>query len=851
MRLKYLFGFFFILPFLTIAQKPEPGFTLKPLEENPVIVRQFKADQQAINQQIQELTGNNPANLGQQKAGCPNLIEGTTYVVSGDTVLLNFESPFYDSFALITPPSVFGTFTLDKGIAVFEANPGLITEFDTLLVQRCNTGSDPYCDTVPVNLVIKRPNISLVEPTQPWQPNTMGTYCIPMVDLPGTLNCGKLVDCPDPYEGEGRQLAYFTTYDRPDFCVVYNSSYFPGTDTVCVVYCDENTVCDTVKIPFLIEGDTLSLPFIDDFSYRGPYPDTERWLDDDVFVNATMAKDPVSWGVATFDGLSKAGTPYGGNFGVADYLTSKHINLEGFSISSNIILSFFAQPRGLGFIPLSRDSFAVEFKDKDGNWNQVFARPGVDGFIPLDSFPAFTFHAVGVSDPKYFHKGFQFRFKNKNDRRGAYANWNLDYVRIRSNGFSSPEINDQSLTQLPSKLLKSYTAMPFIQISGFEEKELTDNYKVHLNNLDGSARNVTPGSYEVENILTGDNFTNGLNNDLLITNTVTQPDLPASQSVFYNNPLDPGLPSNIKNGLVGESKAILRFTYKLDHTDEVLTRTNNTCYTDTDLTDYYAYDDGVAEGALELNGNGSMIMVRFEANVTDSLRGVMFHFPHVNGNVQDQIFNLIVQVGPLDTFSREVTYTRTLLRPYYPDNNYDTLQGFTTYGLFDPIEIDKPIALEIPPGEFYVGWQQGSSAANPIPVGFDKNNENGTKDIFQNTGLKWESLSKFPFIRGALMVRPIFGNTRPLPTRVVETPGSNSDLNVFPNPTSGQINFELPYGKLEDFEVSVFNSLGQMVMNQALNENGIQLSAQEEGMYILQINNTQTREVWTKKIIKF
>ncbi|MEZ4951655.1 MAG: T9SS type A sorting domain-containing protein [Saprospiraceae bacterium] len=117
--------------------------------------------------------------------------------------------------------------------------------------------------------------------------------------------------------------------------------------------------------------------------------------------------------------------------------------------------------------------------------------------------------------------------------------------------------------------------------------------------------------------------------------------------------------------------------------------------------------------------------------------------------------------------------------------------------------------------------------------------------------MKWESLSKFPFIRGALMVRPIFGNTRPLPTRVVETPGSNSDLNVFPNPTSGQINFELPYGKLEDFQVSVFNSLGQMILNQALNENGIQLAAQEEGMYILRINNTQTREIWTKKIIKF
>ena len=38
--------------------------------------------------------------------------------------------------------------------------------------------------------------------------------------------------------------------------------------------------------------DSIDLPFIDDFSYAGPYPDPNLWLDNRVFINNSMGFSP-------------------------------------------------------------------------------------------------------------------------------------------------------------------------------------------------------------------------------------------------------------------------------------------------------------------------------------------------------------------------------------------------------------------------------------------------------------------------------------------------------------------------------------------------------------------------------
>ena len=55
---------------------------------------------------------------------------------------------------------------------------------------------------------------------------------------------------------------------------------------------------------------TLILPFIDDFSREGIYPQTDHWLDSNAFVNSNYPDDPITIGVATLDGIDKYGNPY-------------------------------------------------------------------------------------------------------------------------------------------------------------------------------------------------------------------------------------------------------------------------------------------------------------------------------------------------------------------------------------------------------------------------------------------------------------------------------------------------------------------------------------------------------------
>src|ERR1019366_5660480 len=54
----------------------------------------------------------------------------------------------------------------------------------------------------------------------------------------------------------------------------------------------------------------LYLPFFDDFSYAGPYPNASKWLDQYIFVNHTKAIAPPTLGFSTFDGLNQYGFPY-------------------------------------------------------------------------------------------------------------------------------------------------------------------------------------------------------------------------------------------------------------------------------------------------------------------------------------------------------------------------------------------------------------------------------------------------------------------------------------------------------------------------------------------------------------
>jgi len=129
----------------------------------------------------------------------------------------------------------------------------------------------------------------------------------------------------------------------------------------------------------------LRLPFMDDFSNDGPYPDATKWLDSAVYINAHYPVFPVDYGVATFDILNDTGGIYtdANVFPIiADYLTSYPIRLDSIfdlelgtswkvTPADSVYFSFYYQPQGRGDAPLSYDSLALEFATTDSAFTEI------------------------------------------------------------------------------------------------------------------------------------------------------------------------------------------------------------------------------------------------------------------------------------------------------------------------------------------------------------------------------------------------------------------------------------------------------------------------------------------------
>ena len=167
--------------------------------------------------------------------------------------------------------------------------------------------------------------------------------------------------------------------------------------------------------------DTLSLPFVEDFSRDGIYATSDLWLDSGAFINSTFCDNPVTVGVATFDGIDKFGNRYSTSTArqYCDTLTSKPIRLA-FAASlpdTTIWMSFYYQPQGLGIAPASQDSMLLLFKDSTGTWNRVWNKTGTT----KQPFQRVFIH---VNDGKYFFDGFQVRFMNYGPPNKNSDHWN-------------------------------------------------------------------------------------------------------------------------------------------------------------------------------------------------------------------------------------------------------------------------------------------------------------------------------------------------------------------------------------------------------------------------------------------
>lgn len=729
----------------------------------------------------------------------------------------------------------------DQHLLVFKASATTDFALDTVLVKLCNADGSK-CNEFDYYFATERASANFTQPTVSVGENIKSYYTIPLNQTPSAVVSLQLSG-----NAEGTKAVGFI--ESPDQFVFY-SGRGGYNGQIKIKACDAYCVCDEYIYNIKVTADTLDLPFVDDFSYPGPYPDPALWINDDVFINNTFGVKAPSLGVATFDGLNERGRPYQGGHGTSDYLTSRQLNLGKYNLNSNVYLSYYVQPQGNGNAPESIDSLLLEFKDKDGNW--VLLQGLVPGFqLTKDTF---KFFSISITNEKYLYDGFQFRFVNQSDNTGMLDNWNVDYISLTAGIIPSLNTSDIAFSLPPKGLLKNYTAIPWQQFRNFEAQELnmngnTLNLSIDMYNFFNKTETADPSSLKISEKNTGTVLVNNLT--LLELPPLAPEDQRNLTPGFHHFDATkdlPGFVDQLKNNFGTGNDFRFITEYKIDNSSEInlpAIKRNNTVLHETNMSYYYAYDDGTAESNIGVKKNGSRCAVKFHANVNDTLRAIQLYIPRVFNNVSNQLFNLLVWKGSLNS---EPIHSDFLLKPVYLDNLFDTIQGFTTYVLMNE-ELSGPEPAFIPAGDFYVGWQQATDDAFPIPIGFDKNNPDAAKNTFVNLEAGWQSLESLNF-NGAVMIRPVLGNTKlnHTPDLVGTKEQHNAGFEIFPNPASDRL-FIYNKNQQATIEKSEIYNMQGMLKKKIDDRTNLSISDLENGMYIIKITDRQSKLSSTIKFI--
>ena len=592
--------------------------------------------------------------------------------------------------------------------------------------------------------------------------------------------------------------------------------------------------------------DTIQLPFFDDFTSSSVYPNMKYWRDSMVYINNQFAVSAPSYGVATFDNLDKKGRPYQGlnglNHNHSDSLTSNFINLKNYknglntisySISDSIYLSFFYQTQGIGD-PLDKtDSLVLKFKDVNGFWKTVWKAIG----NPVKPFKQVL---VGVLNPIYLNSNFQFRFINYGKTTGNMNQWHIDYIRMKSsrNRFDTL-VNDVAISSEPVGPLQIYESMPYDHFRANPGFNRSAFHTVKLRNNNNTAVNVAY-KCEVRNVY----------NKIIISYPLSS----SARNVSGFNDSSENFNPFVFDTLSGKSP-LLKLKYTIaplanDFTpDNYNSIGNNNEYTKTvRFNNYFAYDDGSAEGGYGLD-YGSLpagpgyAAIKFTTFKPDTLRGISVFFNRSVSDVQYKSFNLMVWKTISEPPASNTSADLILKRVNIPSTIYtDSINGFTNF-IFDT-------AVILPQGPFYIGWQQNTSFI--LNVGYDNNYKyakvGGTNpNLFYNLNGYWEKVSAN--ISGAVMMRPLVGREIKIknPASISQILNANT-ISIYPNPSSNSRDVFIKSDNSIK-SVRVYDCLGKLQLDyQGENIENMNISNLSNGIYFFELLDEQNNTYFQKWI---
>ena len=542
---------------------------------------------------------------------------------------------------------------------------------------------------------------------------------------------------------------------------------------------------------------SLVVPFFDDFSSSSNILNNSLWIGNSSLVNNNYPVNPPTIGVVTLDGLDSNGFAYdinmANNNGFADLLLSQMIDLN--SLDTAFFL-FYYQPQGYGDNPQIEDSLFLEFlSDSSGIkvWDRIWSIPG-------DGLQEFKKNIIMITDQKYLHDSFQFRFRNFATLSGNFDHWHLDYIILDafSSSIDTSSLNDVSFVYDSPSFLKRYREMPWLHFQDNVNVEINDTINILLRNNQASI-NVDYQYNVYENSLLIDHYPS-----LGMSRNITIYDYDSIGNYVFENP-----PISVNNNV---------FTTNFNDSSEFMiehiigTGSNDYKYNDTLISyqkfnSHFAYDDGSVESAYGINVQGAMGAYQFKLNRPDTLRAVQIYFPQMLDTVNLISFLLTVwndnNGNPGTIIHQQLEYPK-----HTATNNYHFYYLDSLFQLTDV---------------FYVGWQQNTSSM--LNIGLDRNSS-ANDYMFYNVGGFWNT-SQYT---GAWMIRPLVS----MNNLSLNYNNYIQDVNIYPNPSSQYINIEMP---TFNNTISLFDISGKLIFNKSTSKSTFKLNIENfnSGLYILRI----------------
>lgn len=629
----------------------------------------------------------------------------------------------------------------------------------------------------------------------------------------------------------------------------------------------------------------LTLPFFDDFTYEGPYPDPTKWSDKYVFVNTGFQKNPANRGVATFDALDETGKIYSGATSTAfeaDKLTSHKIRLDSIFgteqrplfVYDSLYLSFYYQPQGLGNKPEEDDVLLLEFFIKEADtvitidsiyhpadtmwitdttwfsidsaywevdtsyviyeeqWKSMWRCDGLSIDTFFATYGTWMKHVmIPITDASYLKSDFRFRFRNYasigNSTLPSWQSnmdqWNIDYVYLNYNRYwFDTTYRDISFVNPGTTLLKNYTSMPYSQFKNDAFNAMNTGFEYTYSNLDQNTQNVDY-SYRIYN-----------SNGSIVTadySSIEWSDyaLPFVNNGFYTKNSDVILIYPIAP-LLDSNEFIVRQWLRGDDSN----LSDSVSYTQK-FKNYYAYDDGTPEAGYGLTPANSKMAIHYTINHKDTLRAVDIFFNSTlerNSTNYLESFDLVVWSDNHGKPDVEL-FTQTIVL------TSDEVGYFARFYLDELVPISA--------GGVFIGIIQSSDAN--LNIGYDYSNNQQNKLFYKTPADNWTN----SMYEGSVMFRPVFGDRiHDYPEPETQSPKS---ITISPNPIQQYSSFRILL--TNDFNpdthnivVDVFNLLGQRVYT-ATYSPSISLQNIKTGVYIIRVSNHTTGYVESEKLIVY